>query len=112
MTIVRAENAFTERPTNTAGTIGQNVTLNCAVSDRGNSVAWLNPSSHIVYEKEIGITPGNEGHYVVERGIGKSYHLVVLNTEVDDAGQYECRCGRLTSLFSAFAEVILLGLYI
>ena len=102
MTLVRAENAFTERPTNTAGVIGENVTLNCALSDRTSPLHWINPSGVSVFKKRLGITPGNEGQYMVDES-EERYNLVVLNTEVNDAGQYECQCGSLTSSSSAFA---------
>ena len=60
-----------------------------------------------MYEKGTGLIPGFEGHYMVEEGSGNSYNLVVLNADVDDAGQYACYCATMFS--SALAEIILLG---
>ena len=89
-----------------AGTIGQNLTLNCALSEGAFSLSWMNPSGVTVCEKEFGINPGNEGHYLVEEGSENSYNLVILNTAVEDAGQYTCECKTLPS--SALAEIVLL----
>ena len=101
------QDAFTVLPTNTVGMIGQKVTLNCALSNGGYSLIWRNPSGNNVYLKGIGITSGNEEHFMVEEGSGNSYNLVVLNADENDAGQYVCDCPTLSSL--ALAEIILLG---
>ena len=101
-----AQDAFDELPANTQGTIGQNVTLNCALSDGAFSLYWSNPDGVVVYEKGFGIIPGFEGQYVVEEN-ENSYNLVVINAAEDDAGQYTCHCATLVS--SALAEIILLG---
>ena len=101
------QDAFTILPTNTAGTIGQNVTLNCALSNGGYSLIWRNPSGNNVYLKGIGITSGNEGQYIVEEESGNRYNLVALNAAQDDARRYACDCPTVSS--SALAEIILLG---
>ena len=101
------QDAFTVLPTNTAGMIGQNVTLNCALSNGDYSLIWRNPSRNNVYLKGIGITSENEGHYLVEEGSGNNYNLVVVNADESDAGRYECDCPTVSS--SALAEIILLG---
>ena len=104
MTLTTAQEAFDELPINTAGIIGKNVTLNCALSNKDYSLQWVNPDTDVVYRKAFGVTSGNEGDYVVEEN-GNSYNIVVLNAAQDDAGQYECR----TNSSSAFAQVVLLG---
>ena len=100
------QNAFEELPINTVGIIGQNVKLNCTLSDGAFSLYWRNPDGYNVYEKGTGILQVFEGQYVVEE-YGNSYNLVVLNAEVDDAGRYDCYCATMSS--SALAEIILLG---
>ena len=101
-----AQEAFDELPVNTQGAIGQNITLNCALSDGTFSLLWRNPEGIYVYEKGTGILPGFEGQYVVEE-YGNIYNLVVLDAAEDDAGQYDCYCATMSS--SALAEIILLG---
>ena len=101
-----AQDAFTTLPKNTQGVIGQNVTLNCALAVATNSLIWRNPTDVSVYEKGNGILDGFEGQYHVEEGSSNSYNLVILNTDLNDAGRYTCYCGTQSS--SAFAEVILL----
>ena len=59
-----------------------------------------------MYVEAVAITPGGEGHYLVE-GSGNSHNLVVLNAGQEDAGQYTCDCRFVSS--SALAEIILLG---
>ena len=100
------QDAFLELPVNTHGVIGQNVTLNCALSDPAHSLSWINPLGFNVYEKGFGVLPQFEGQYMVEEN-GKSYNLVVLNADVYDAGRYTCECASLSS--SALAEIILIG---
>ena len=101
-----AQETFDELPVNTQGAIGQNITLNCALSDGTFSLFWSNPEGINVYEKGTGILPGFEGQYVVEE-YGNCYNLVVLNAEMDDAGRYDCYCATMS--LSALAEIILLG---
>ena len=84
--------------------MGQNVTLNCAVSSKYYSFQWVNPDSDVVYRKASGVTSGNEGDYVVEEN-GNSHNLVVLDAAMGDAGEYKCK----VNSSSAFAHVILLG---
>ena len=103
---LEAQNAFTILPRNTQGVIGQNVTLNCALSDNSYSLIWTNPAGANVYEKSSGILDGFEGQYLLEES-GSSYNLVILNTDMNDAGRYTCYCATRSS--SAYAEVILLG---
>ena len=92
-----------ELPVNTAGIIGQNVTLNCTVSNKYYSFQWENPDSNVVYRKASGVTSGNEEYYVVEEN-GNSHNLV-LDAAEDDAEQYKCK----VNSSAAFAQVILLG---
>ena len=101
------EDAFTVLPTNTKGVIGENVTLNCALTDGGNSLFWLNPDETYVFEKGTGILSPFEGQYGVQES-GTNYNLVILNAAVDDAGQYACQCATKNTF--AYAEVILLGM--
>ena len=101
MTLITAQDALAEIPVNTAGIIGQNVTLNCTVSNKYYSFQWVNPDSDVVYNKVCGVT---EEDYAVEEN-GNSHNLVVLDAAMGDAGEYECR----TNSSSAFAQVILLG---
>ena len=103
-TLITAQDVFNELPVNTAGIIGQNVTLNCAVSNKYYSLQWVNPDSDVVYRKASGVTSGNEEYYVVEEN-GNSHNLVVLDAAEDDAEQYKCK----VHLSAAFAQVILLG---
>ena len=106
---LEAQDSFTTLPMNTMGVIGQNVTLNCALSDPSTSLIWINPQRLVVYESWNGITDDGKGHYLVEEINGNTFNLVILNTEAEDAGQYTCQCVSPTS--SAFAQVILLGTY-
>ena len=47
------QDAFQVLPVNTQGAIGQNVTLNCELSDPSDSLYWRNPDVFIVYERHL-----------------------------------------------------------
>ena len=106
MVALEAQDAFTTLPRNTQGVIGQNVTLNCALSDPLDSLFWKDQDEINVYEKGRGILDGFEGQYLVEES-GNNYNLVILNTDMNDAGRYTCYCATESS--SALADVILIG---
>ena len=103
VSFITAQDAFAEVPVNTAGGLGQNVTLNCALSDDAQSLTWSLQDGPTIFRKDEGIVPGLEEYYAV---VG-SYNLVALNASENQAGQYECECGTLFQ--SVLAEMILLG---
>ena len=109
MTLITAQNAFDELPSNTAAMIGQNVTLNCSLSKPAFPLSWIKQKVDTVYDEESGgIQAGFEEDYAVEEN-GNSRNLVVINSDPRDFdhGQYTCKHGTLQS--SAHAEVIILG---
>ena len=104
------QDTFTILPTNTHGTRGENVTLNCALSNGSYALSWMNPDGITVFQKRSGISPGLEGDYDIELGNGNRYSLIIINAAPGDAGRYTCFCWTVSS--SALAEVILLGKFI
>ena len=88
------------------GTIGENITLYCTLSDEGYSLKWYQTLGALIYQNGVGIDPYFAGRFLVEE-IERSYNLVVLNAEKNDAWGYQCHCRSLDTY--AEAEIILLG---
>ena len=107
---LKAQDGLATVPKNTVGVTGQNITLNCALTDPDSSTLdWINSAGVTVYQDRLGVLPEYENEYYVEPN-SPSHNLVILNADQNDAGRYTCLCSTRSS--SALAEVIIIGIYI
>ena len=101
-------NPFSVQPKNTYGIVGQNVTLQCEVTD-GTQTFWIQADGKTVADSISGVYDTFKDKYTLTNQ-GTTYTLTLMNGVLDDAARYGCNSQYHSS--TAYAEIIMLGNFI
>ena len=101
-------NPFSVQPINTYGIVGQNVTLQCSITNDPLTI-WNQPGvagEVPVADSVSGVYPAFKNKYTLTKEENR-YTLTLMNAVLTDGGQYSCYSPPHNS--KACAEIIILG---